>query len=330
MKFKLRKDISSHTTFAYRRPPISGNIINGLGEETPRQPRHVFHNEGGEQLPWDKLDRIFSYVSHWKVAYWIMRNVWNLRKARGPVAAQRRTVDDPRKMSAEICRRAEELGADLAGVTHVKPEYVFEGRQLPYRNLISIGVEMDRSLMRGVPDNASSAEVMRTYARVGRIVSTLSEEIRAMGWPARAYGNPNSGDLLQIPPAIDCGFGQLGKHGSLISMGHGSNFRLGCVVTDLPLAPTSQPVDIGVDDLCSRCNICVRLCPVDAIYNDKQTVRGVEKWYVDFDKCIYYFCETDGCGICIEVCPWSEEGKGPWLSEKLLSKRKAARLKISE
>jgi epoxyqueuosine reductase QueG len=95
---------------------------------------------------------------------------------------------------------------------------------------------------------------------------------------------------------------------------------LGTIVTDLPLV-ADQPVDIGVDDLCTRCNVCVRECPVDAIYQEKQPVRGVEKWYVDFDKCIYYFTETAGCGICIEVCPWSEEGKGPWLSEKMLSKR---------
>ena len=27
------------------------------------------------------------------------------------------------------------------------------------------------------------------------------------------------------------------------------------------------------------------------------------------------------CGICLEVCPWSESGRGPWLSETLLSKR---------
>jgi len=147
-----------------------------------------------------------------------------------------------------------------------------------------------------------------------------------MGWPAWAYGNPNSGDLLQIPAAIDAGLGQLGKHGSLISREHGSNFRLGCVVTDLPLA-IDAPVDIGVDDLCSVCNVCVRDCPVDAIYDTKQLVRGTRKWYVDFDKCIPYFCETYGCGICIEVCPWSEEGRGPWLSEKLLKKRNAGEIR---
>lgn len=321
MAFKLRPGIDRHTTFAYRNPPLSGNRINGLGETTWRPASHVFHNDGQRALPWDRLDKLFAYVNHWKVVVYILKNVWNLRKARGPVAPVRQPVADPVAMTQHLKRRARELGAELTGVTTIKPEYVFEGCTVPYAYAISVGVTMDRRLMAGVPDDDSCTEVMRAYERIGRIVTRLSEEIRAMGWPAAAYGNPNSGDLLQIPIAIDCGFGQLGKHGSLISKEFGSNFRLGCVVTDIPLAPDPGPVDIAVDDLCSRCTICVKACPVDAIYDTKQPVRGVEKWYVDFDKCIYYFCETSGCGICIEVCPWSEEGAGPSLVDRLLAKR---------
>lgn len=45
------------------------------------------------------------------------------------------------------------------------------------------------------------------------------------------------------------------------------------VLTDLPL-PYDSPVDIGVEDLCLRCRRCVEDCPPDAIYDDKQLVRG--------------------------------------------------------
>ena len=321
MAFKLSKDIPQTTTFAYREPPRSGNEINGLGERARRQASHVFHNDGDDELPWDRLDSLFGYLTPWRVAYWMLRNMWSLRRATGPTASVQRRVDDPSEMASEIETRARELGANLVGVTDIKPHHIYRGHEVPYAFAISVGVEMNRRSMAGVPDDASTAEVMRAYAEVGRIVATLSEQVRGMGWPARAYGNPNSGDLLQIPIAIDCGFGQLGKHGSLISKEHGSNFRLGCVVTDLPLAPRNDHIDIGVDDLCERCNICVRSCPVDAIFDERRLVRGERKWYVDFDKCIYYFCETAGCGICIEVCPWSEEAAGPKLSERLLQTR---------
>jgi epoxyqueuosine reductase QueG len=45
-------------------------------------------------------------------------------------------------------------------------------------------------------------------------------------------------------------------------------------------------------------------------------VRGVQKWWVDFDKCIPYFNETFGCAICLAVCPWSKPGRAPSLAEK--------------
>ena len=322
MTFKLRKDLSRHTTLTYKNPPRPGNLINGLDESEWRQASHVFHNDGNSKLEWDQLDQFFAYINPWPVVLYIFKNIWNLRKARGPAAPRTREVTDPTAISSEIKELARSLGADLSGITTVKPEYIYQDHDVPYRYVISIGVEMNRHRMRNVPDTESATEVMRAYERVGFVVSELSDRIRKMGWPARSYGNPNSGDLLQIPPAIDAGLGQLGKHGSLISRDHGSNFRLGCVVTDLPMS-IDAPLDIGVDDLCSVCNVCVRDCPVDPIYDTRQLVRGTRKWYVDFDKCIPYFCETYGCGICIEVCPWSEPGRGPWLSEKLLTKRAA-------
>jgi epoxyqueuosine reductase QueG len=100
----------------------------------------------------------------------------------------------------------------------------------------------------------------------------------------------------------------------------GANFRLATVLTDLPLA-VAEPLDIGVDDLCLGCRRCTIDCPPQAISDSKQLVRGVQKWYVDFDRCIPYFVKTSGCGICIQVCPWSLPGRGPGLSAKLLAKR---------
>jgi epoxyqueuosine reductase QueG len=177
---------------------------------------------------------------------------------------------------------------------------------------------MDSQEMAFVTTNRAGVETMRAYMEITRTVVALAEHIRAMGWRARAYGE--AADILHIPLAIDAGLGQLGKHGSLICTEFGSSMRIATVLTDLPLAH-DQPVDIAVDDLCLGCRRCTLDCPVDAIADHKQMVRGEEKWYVDFDKCAPYFTHTVGCGICIEVCPWTIPGRGPSLAEKLLSKR---------
>jgi ferredoxin len=62
-------------------------------------------------------------------------------------------------------------------------------------------------------------------------------------------------------------------------------------------------------------------CPSDAIVEQKQLVRGDEKWFVDLDRCIPYFAETKGCAICIARCPWSRPGIADNLLVKLARRR---------
>ena len=93
--------------------------------------------------------------------------------------------------------------------------------------------------------------------------------------------------------------------------------------TDAPFGVTAAD-EIGVDDFCQSCRICEDACPPEALFQTKQTVRGEQKWYVDFDKCIPFFNQHQGCATCIAVCPWSRPGVGPRLAEKLA--RRADRL----
>jgi len=94
-------------------------------------------------------------------------------------------------------------------------------------------------------------------------------------------------------------------------------------LTDAPLAPT-PPRSFGVDDFCRNCRVCEDACPPQAIGADKQLVRGAEKWYVDFERCLPFFNQTQGCAICIAVCPWSLPGVGLNLAEKLARRRQRA------
>ena len=306
--------------FAYKSPPRSGDAINGHGSTEKRRAGYVFHNAGSARLEWQALDDFFGMINPWPVVRHVIGNAWQLRNRNGAVNRRRVEVADAAVMAAQIKAKARKLGADLVGIAEVSEETLFEGRDAPHRFCICIGLSMNQEEMQYVPHVRAATEVMRAYRAVSRISIRLAKHIRKMGWPAKAYGNPNSTDILHIPLAIKAGLGQLGKHGSMISLEHGSNFRLAAVLTDLPLA-LDEPVDIGVDDLCLQCRRCVVDCPADAIYDIKQMVRGEKKWYVSFDKCIPYFVKTYGCAICIEVCPWSKPGRGPSLSQKLLAKR---------
>jgi ferredoxin len=309
--------------FAYEKTPRSGNDINGLGLRENVRPHQVFHNTGRgagrSRIDWADLDTLFNMSKPWSMFSENMKVWWERRHAAGPVKGDPIEVPDPRAMADEIKAKARECGADLVGITRYDEDSQYEGRSWPYKYVICLGNTMDIDELAYTPSERSSVEIVRAYRRGSKTANALAKHIRTLGWQAEAFGNGE--DIVMIPMSINAGLGQLGKHGSMISREHGSNFRISLVMTDLPMA-LDAPVDIGVDDLCASCQACTKACPPNAISDAKQWVRGVQKWYVDFDKCVPYFALTHGCGICLAVCPWSEPGHGPWLSEKLLEKRK--------
>jgi Pyruvate/2-oxoacid:ferredoxin oxidoreductase delta subunit len=308
--------------FGYRTPPRSGNAINGRGVPARSRAVQIFHGSGARKLEWGALEAFFALTSSFRLLTITLWNRWLLRAADGPLARPRVAVDDPAAMAAGIKARAQALGAHAVGVARVSEGALYAGYESPYANAVVVALSMDHDEMLEVPEERGALEAMRCYRDISKIVIALARHIRGLGWPARAYGE--GADILYLPLAIEAGIGELGKHGSLISRELGSSFRLAAVLTDLPLAPDT-PVDIGVDDLCLSCRRCTLDCPADAIADRKQLVRGVDKWYVDFDRCAPYFVKANGCGICIEVCPWTEPGRGPTLSRSPRSSSPSAR-----
>jgi len=309
--------------FAYRAPPLSGNVINGRGESTPRRADHVFFGDGYRRA-WGKLDWYFQVMEPTRIHRVIVALFWQDRRRVGPVSGRQIVPPEPAEMAAQIKAVARRSGAALVGVTRLTDDVRYADFDVPFTYAISVAVPMDREEMLHTPSDRSGLEIQRVYKDVNRVAIELAEHIRALGWPARASTNisPDATEVLHLPIAVRAGLGQLGKHGSMITPEHGSNLRLATVLTDLPLA-IDEPRDFGVDDFCASCRICETNCPPHALSPSKQMVRGVHRWYVDFDKCVPYFAKTAGCGICIEVCPWSEPGQGLSLAERLRRRRMA-------
>jgi epoxyqueuosine reductase QueG len=211
---------------------------------------------------------------------------------------------------------AHEAGA--VGIAPMDPLYVFEGYTIDEPWVIVLALAPDYERLKQVPSDETNGvgvtEIGEQYARGTRSSFALANWIRSQGYNASAYPGPSANALLLIPPAIASGLGELGKHGSLISRQFGAGLRLAGVTTDMPLVATA-PDRFGADEFCATCQVCTRACPPGAIADQKQMVRGVERWYVDFDKCIPYFAESASCGICIAECPWTR----PQVRPKLLA-----------
>jgi len=301
-------------------PDISGNAINGLGEDAVRRPSPVYWHPP-EMTPHGPLQVWMMDQGKKEPALHAQRDA----RARiiahqpAPISATRveRAATESARMVKELAR---ELGADLVGLVRADPLWVYEGYQFDYPWIVMLGVAMDYEMLETAPEVTAALSVVEGYTQGWRVANPLADWIREQGWRAEPRGGPPAGPITLIPAALSCGFGELGKHGSIINRELGSNFRLAAVFTDLPLV-ADQPADIGADDFCTVCQVCANACPVDAISHEKQLVRGVVRWYVDFDKCLPYFNETYGCAVCIASCPWSMPGTAPGLAEKMLARR---------
>jgi ferredoxin len=304
-------------------PAISGNEINGLGQAEVARPRPIYWHDPAK-TPHGPLQRWF-YAQNPDNPIIGEARAYRQKILDMPVSpvAERRVERSPAEWSAQVKAVAINSGADLVGIAEVRPEWVFEGYEVRQRWVIMLGVAHAYERMKTAPEATAGAEVVRQYGRGNQAAKGLASWIHEQGYEAQPHGGPMAGPMLLIPPALACGFGELGKHGSIINREFGASFRLASVLCDLPLV-ADAPDRFGADEFCVHCRVCADACPPDAIFEHKQRVRGTDKWYVDFDKCLPYFNESMGCGICIAVCPWSRPGVAGNLVAKM-ARRYSAR-----
>ncbi len=304
---------------------IPGKTLNGWGERAERPPTVVM---------WARPDRLVhgrvqatmtaEFLAHPELRASLRTDD---RHQPAPIATEQ-TEMEPAEWVEEVTRFAtgpEGESVELVGVAQVRSNWWFEGREQDYPWIIVLGVAMDHARLATAPEYTSALEVHAQYNRGTRAARALADHIRGLGHRAEGHGGPGAGPILMVPAAIEAGFGELGKHGSIINRRFGSSFRLAAVLTDAPLVASSVD-DFGAADFCRGCRVCTDACPPNAISPETRMVRGTEKWAVDFDRCLPYFAVSYGCGICIAVCPWSRPGNAPRLAASMTRKR-ARRLK---
>jgi epoxyqueuosine reductase len=301
---------------------VSGNPINGVGETAVRRASPFFWHPA-DQHPYGDLQIVARQSSRrCPGAAEAFAAAYNHPEL-CPVAERQNTAP-AEQLASEMKAFALSHEADAVGVAAMDPLYVFEGYTVEEPWVIVLALAHNYERLREVPSDETNgigvSDVGDQYARGTRASYALANWIRSQGYNAHAYPGPMADALLLVPPAIASGLGELGKHGSLISPQFGAGVRLAGVTTDMPLI-TTAPIRFGADEFCKNCQACTKACPPGAIQEQKQTVRGVERWYVDFDRCIPYFAEAASCGICIAICPWTRPDARPKLLATMAQRR---------
>jgi len=229
----------------------------------------------------------------------------------GPVAPERHVFASPEDASAHLKARAREFGADLAGICAIEPSDVYRGRPVPGRFAVAVGQRMRWREFQVVPSRESAIECLRVYFTLGETVIRLAEHIRSLGYACSVEHPIGDSDLLHIPIGLKAGFGELGRHGSIINPEVGPLFRMGSVATSLDLA-VDHPIDAGIAKFCDHCRACRKYCPAGAIPDERSPEAGVDhlgnpRYVVDTGRCFPYFATHNYCSICLPVCVYNHK-----------------------
>ena len=237
----------------------------------------------------------------------------------GPVAANPTVFTSPAAAAQHLKNAALEFGADIVGICTIEPGDVYRGRSVTERFAIAVGQRMRWREFQEVPSRAAAIECLRIYYTLGETVIRLADHIRALGYACKVEHPIGDSDLLHIPIGLKAGFGELGRHGSIIHPRLGPLFRMGSVATSIDLA-IDHPIDAGIAKFCDTCLACRKYCPPHAIPDHRspeagQDHLGYDRYVVDTGRCFPYFATHSYCSICLPVCvyhhkEWARDFEG--------------------
>ncbi len=199
--------------------------------------------------------------------------------------------------------------ADVDEATETEDQLIIPEKM---RWVIVMGTRMDVDMIKYTPSPLGCAETRITYSKLGLQVAGMAEFLRGIGYQAI----PSINDLgLNIPMAIEAGFGEQGRNGKLITPEFGPSVRLCKVITDLPMS-RDDPIRFGVQEFCDVCLKCADACPPGAITTGERTWDGPNisnspghfTWHLDNELCRKYWSAGNGtnCTSCIRSCPFTK------------------------
>jgi len=255
---------------------------------------------GGRSVRIDEVDNYLQQIYHDQY-----------KRFDGDVAPTCLEFSSPADASRSLKNKALECGADIVGICEIEPSDVYRGRTVIEKYAIAVGQRMRWREFQVVPSQESAIECLRVYFTLGETVIRLAAHLRSIGYACKVEHPIGDSDLLHIPIGLKAGFGELGRHGSIIHPTLGPLFRMGSVITSLALA-TDRPIDAGIAKFCDSCRACRKFCPPQAIPDDRSPAAGKDhlghdRYVVDTGRCFPYFAKYSYCSICLPVCAYNHK-----------------------
>ena len=223
--------------------------------------------------------------------------------------------------NCEIASKLKNQGASLVGFADISDlPGNFTGSM---KSAVSIALALDASVINDIL-HGPTERYYQEYKRANEVLTTLCrntvEDLKRLGNNAVAI-NPTVQEkeldykTLTTPlphktMARRAGLGWIGKSALLVTEKYGAAVRLATVLSDAEFE-VGNPTD---DSRCGSCKECAEYCPANAISGQNWELGSDRDSIYDAFAC----CDTATrlsrkigipsiiCGICINVCPWTQ------------------------
>ena len=207
--------------------------------------------------------------------------------------------------------KALEFGADIVGICDIEPSDVYRGRSSPRSMPSPSGSACGGANFRWCPRARRPSSACGCISPWAKRSSSSPHYVRSLGYACKVEHPIGDSDLLHIPIGLKAGFGELGRHGSIIHPRLGPLFRMGSVTTSIELA-IDHPIDAGIAKFCDTCRACRKSCPPGAIPDERSPEAGKDhlgndRYVVDTGRCFPYFAKHSYCSICLPVCVYNHK-----------------------
>ena len=180
------------------------------------------------------------------------------------------------------------------------------------RSIITLGVPYGEGYKPSVLDTgllSVSSHGIDYHKKVNTLLYKLAEEISKYN-DFKYIACVDTTFLIDKEICKNSGIGNYGKNSLLINPNKGSFINLGYLLTDIEI----EGDNTTEEDICGSCNICIKSCPNNAIF---------ENGGINPKKCVSYLTQTKnyiplehrenmgrqiyGCDMCQVVCPKNKE-----------------------
>lgn len=257
------------------------------------------------------LATIFKTKYRPRIAIDLIRMGLEAKGIKKPKIAKKRETD-LEKLKKQIIEYAQKKDF-IAGFTKLDRRYISNENDkiFPYDTVLILGMKMEKDQVMEIPHPGYKTRklyIFETYKKAGKRVHHVADFIRSKGYQCLARV-PIDGMIKVGLHAVNAGMGQFTTNGLIVTEKYGTLIRFCAINIDAEI-PIDSPRDLNADEFCSRCRLCQKCCPAEAIPKEAFEWRGGVKRKVHDKKCLSSLFSPDNplCGVCLKVCPYNNFG----------------------